>query len=149
MKNILGVPTIKYETSYIQGFQLIEEKFLYFYIRGGNMIHFGLKIPLNHLDINDKRIIKTIDTANPKNKFLTKLIGEIYRYNGLIMSDILNDISIDEILDYINAISTMYIVAKIEEGSILDFDIRSISGDMKLKKRVGDLHNVDIKGVYL
>ena len=53
-----GVPNLEYRTSYLRGFELIEEKFLLLTLSSIDSVNFQLKIPLDSLDIKEDRFIQ-------------------------------------------------------------------------------------------
>lgn len=146
-KKSFGVPNIKYTTSYLKGFEKIEEESLLFTLYSdkiNNIINFRLKIPLNHLDIEENRFITELDTNDDANRYLVYLLDSIYGYNGAILDDeisedgIMYNIDIEDLCNYINSMSRVEMALCFLENRLIYFDVYEIkfSDNSKYKNKV-------------
>ena len=134
-KKSYGVPNIEYNTFYRKGFEKIDEKSLVFTLYSDNLkdvVNFRLKIPLNHLKIEDNRFISELDTNDDANRYLVYLLDSIYGYNGANLDDeisedgIMYNLDIEDLCSYINAMSRVEIALCILEDELVYFDIYEI-----------------------
>lgn len=134
-KKSYGVPNIEYNTSYLRGFERIEEKSLVFTLYSDNVydiVNFRLKIPLNHLKIEDNRFISELDTNDDANRYLVNILDSIYEYNGAVLNDeirkdgIMYNLDIEDLCNYINSMSRVEIALCFIEDRLIYLDVYEI-----------------------
>ena len=129
IKRTYGKPKLEYKTSYLNGFELVEEPFLFLTLYYANNNNFELKIPLNHLDIKENQLIPEINIHDDDNRYLADILDSIYKFNGVFLDDVIDkdgifhNLDINELCNYINDMSMLEIVLFFEEDELVHLDL--------------------------
>lgn len=134
VKRTYGVPNLEYKTSYLKGFEVINDKFLLLTLSHCKDKNFELKIPLGHLDIKENRFISTLNINDDDNRYLVDIIDSIYGYNDAILDDIVGEeaimynVDITALCDYINSMSMLNILLYFDcDGELVYIDLFKIN----------------------
>ena len=150
-----GAPNLEYRTSYLRGFELIEEKFLLLTLSNIESVNFQLKIPLDSLDIKEDRFIQELNIHNDDNRHLVNILKAIYDYNGAILDDqvgeegIMYNVDIKELCDYINSASMLHLLLYFDrDDDLMYMDLSKIyfgNDSKKNKKSFKDMPPYNLK----
>lgn len=142
-KRTFGSPRLEYHTSYLKGFEVVEEQFMLLTLSYTGDNNFELKMPLDHLNIKENRFIPELNIHDDDNKYFTYIIDSIYDYNGVILDDvvgedgILHNLDLQEMCDYINSMSMLGIMLYFDDEELVYLDLFKISfpADSKYKDK--------------
>ena len=129
VKRTYGKPNLEYKTSYLKGFEIIKDKFLLLTLSKSGSKNFELKMPVNHLDIKDDRVISELIIYDDDNRHLMDILHAIYEYNGEILDDVISDngimydVDIKALCDYMDSIEMMEMLLYFDQdGELLFID---------------------------
>lgn len=149
-KRTFGSPNLEYETSHLKGLEVIEEKSLFLTLKTSDRVNFSLRIPLNHLEIKENKLISEININDDDNRHLTDIIDSIYANNKVILDEeigeegIMHNVSIDELCDYINRISYAELLLIFDDEELLYLDMF----EMEFNSETANKENFKNLGTY-